>query len=1041
MMLPYRDWNNTATPYPLGQSIHEIFAKVAADLPQAPCLLCDGEQISYSLLDRAANAYAAHLADFGVGRGDLVPIRLPRSPELVAALLAVLKLGAAYALIDEAWPRNRVQDVVAQLGATVLVGVDQTPITNQVPVRIWTPPAGGLASVAGSAPDFVPAKVGGLDPACVFFTSGTTGRPKGVLSPHRATVRLFRPGAPIAFAPGTVMPQAAAVAWDGYSFELWSVLLNGGTSLIVAEPYISSDVLRAGIARHSVDTAFFTSSLFAMLVDEDPECMRGMRQIVVGGERLSSLHARRFLLAHPDTALFNAYGPIESTMYATLHRVTLEDCARPSGIPIGRPAPDTQVYILDGERRCEIGEVGELCIAGHGLALCYLGDPQLTSEKFAEATVDGTTVRLYRTGDLGCWDENGLLHFRGRLDRQVKIRGHRIEPAEVERQIERLLPEVRRCAVLALRDEFGVCRALAAFCQPRRAGDRLDGALQHLAPHLVHYQLPEYVLAVAEFPLTANGKLDEAALLGLARQLERPAEAEDASRRTPGDPLTDLVARTVANVLGVPGVSSDCEFTALGGTSLDAGRVCARLASRLGRPVPVSLLLRGGTVRDLAHQLREDEARTPRSSLTPKDVELVLSPAESSFLVQHLLDPDGREAHCLAAWVIDGPLDHAALNSAVTDVHRRHDALGSAYRLGRGRAFRLPVEAPAPEVVVLAECATVDEALASVRDALDAPLDPTAGHLWRVLLAPVGQSTSVIGYAVHHIAFDGWSEAVLAADLAAAYNARCEAREPSWAQIPSGVEVYALRSAHLNAADIGAQQKHVAERLRGVPELRFPHGSENTETTVLTTEFTVSPDMCTAVDALARSIHQTRFAVLLSCYARSLARTTGQDDFGIGVPVAQRTDERLEHTLGCHIGTVCVRISPSALDEDLVSSAAETGRLAREALGSQDVGINEVVRTINPPRSGRAPLFQTIFAYQDNAPAELALVGCRTTFHRLPYLGIPAEIQTEIWPADDGSLRVVINSRTPAVARSFAGELTSNLADSIADLSRRRPQQ
>ena len=1034
-MLPPHDWNDTSAPYPQGESIHGIFAAIAAGRPEALCLLHGDRRISYGLLDRAANGYATRLADCGVGRGDLVPIRLPRSPELVAAVLAVLKLGAAYSLIDEAWPRPRVQEVLTQLEATVLVDARPASVAEWAPVRAWAPPAGGLASVAEDAPGFVPAEVRGQDPACVFFTSGTTGRPKGVLSPHRATVRLLRPGTLPHFAPGTVMLQAAAVPWDGYSLELWGMLLNGGTSVIVDEPYISPGVLRSGITLHGVNAAFFTTSLFNMLVDEDQECLRGLRQVVIGGERLSVPHVRRFLAAHPDTVLLNGYGPIETTMHATIHRVTAEDCDRPSGVPIGRPAPDTQVHILDGERPCGIGETGELCIAGHGLALRYLGRPELTAEKFIDVVLEGAVTRVYRSGDLAHWDEDGLLHYHGRADRQIKIRGHRVEPAEVERQIERLLPDVRRCTVLALRDESGASRALAAFCQPRQPGNELDGALRQLSPHLVSYHLPEHLLSVADFPLTANGKLDESALLALVPQAGTRADTETASHQDSGDALTDLVMHTFADVLGLPAVSPDAEFSSLGGSSLDAGRICARLAARLERAVPVSFLLRGRTARNLADRLRQDLNSTASAGAVPELAEVPLTPAQNGFLINHMLDPGNHDAHCLAAWVIDGPLDRAALGRAVADVHRRHPSLSSAYRMGRGRAFSVQNDPPAPDVVPLAGCATVEDALASVRDALDAQLDPTTGLLWRVVLASAGPSTWVLGYGVHHIAFDGWSEAVFAADLATAYNARREGRSPSWAPLPSAAQAYALRAAHLRAADAEAQRDQTAVRLRGVPELRFPGQPESTETAVLRTEVTLGPDSSAAVDELAASTRQTRFAVLLSYYVRALAKTTGQDDFGIGIPVAQRIDARLEHVVGCHIGTICVRVTPRALDADPPTAAAEAGRLVREALASQDVGIDEVARAVNPPRSSRSPLFQTLFAYQDNTPAGLPLTDCRTEFRQLPYIGTQAEIQTEIRPMREGGLRIVVNWQSAAVAPQFARELGEVLVSLITGLS------
>src|SRR4051812_4594529 len=443
-VLPDPTWTTgQRTSAPAG-GLHEAVAAVARRRPDAVALLCGDRRISYAELDATADAWAASLVRAGVGRGDLVPIRLPRGPELVIALLAVLKTGAAYALLDVAWPDRRGRDVIATLGARGLIADGDTEADAGPVGVVWTP----CWRIAGLHRDFVPVAVDGTDPCCVFFTSGTTGEPKGVLTSHVATARLFGDGTGAGgftrFGEDTVMPLAAPVPWDAFSLELWGVLLSGGTSLIVAEPYLSAAAFRAGVAEHGVDSVWLTSSLFNMIVDEDAAAFTGVRQVMIGGERLSPGHVGRFLRAHPDVALHNGYGPVESVVFATTHRITEADAAASGGIPIGRPVPGTRIHVLDGDRPCAIGTTGEICVSGDGLALRYLGDPELTATKFAEIQVDGAPVRVYRTGDLGEWGADGLLRYLGRADRQVKIRGHRVEPAEGERPVERLAA-LRRC--------------------------------------------------------------------------------------------------------------------------------------------------------------------------------------------------------------------------------------------------------------------------------------------------------------------------------------------------------------------------------------------------------------------------------------------------------------------------------------------------------------------------------------------------------------------------------------------------------------------
>src|SRR3569833_2834601 len=533
--------------------LHEQFARTARTHPDAIALIEDGTATSYWELDATADAWAAELVAAGVRPGALVLAPFPRSVALVTALLAVLKSGAAYSLPAPDWPEQRIRDVLGDLNSPLLVAPAGTAAPAGSEVPIWSPPVGKVAAPSG----FQPASVSADDPCCVFFTSGTTGRPKGVLSPHRATARLFQPKGFARFAADTTMPLAAATPWDAFSLELWSVLLNGGTSVIVTEPYLSAAARSEAVARHGTDTVWLTSSLFNMIVDEAPEAFRGLHQVMVGGERLSTPHVQTNQRGHPGSVLLNGYGPVESTVFATTHRVAEADCDRPRGVPLGRPVPGPQVYVLDGTRACAVAEVGEICLAGDGLALGYLNDPTLTEEKFQRRLVEGRRVRVYRTGDLGCRDRDGLLHYRGRAARQVKLRGHRVDPAEVERQVERRLPDVRHCRVVVWDCVAGDGRELAAFCVPTRTGAPLDGALPVLRGALVAYPRPAAVVSVDAFAVTAQGERGGRALLTMAPQLFAPPDVMPKTTKTnntpttePQDPLAQTVADAFAAVTG-----------------------------------------------------------------------------------------------------------------------------------------------------------------------------------------------------------------------------------------------------------------------------------------------------------------------------------------------------------------------------------------------------------------------------------------------------------------------------------------------------------
>ncbi|GAA4896974.1 amino acid adenylation domain-containing protein [Stackebrandtia albiflava] len=482
--MPSDDWNTAL--------IHEAFSHRAARDPEAVAVRHGAERFTYRRLESTADHYAARLAGLGAGRGRVVPVLLEKSPTLVAALLAVLKTGAAYAALDPRWPRARVAGILDQIRAPFVIAED----TPDHPVPAWNPFHETVPAVVDPAPRV------GVTPgeaASVFFTSGSGGVPKGVISPHRGTTRLF-PGDFADFGPGRVMAQTSPVAWDGFSLEVWGMLTTGGRCVIPEGTYFMPDRLRRMVTEDGLDTLFLTTSLFNLFVAEDPECFTGLRQVLTGGERASATAFAAFLRTHPGVALIHCYGPAEATVFTTTHRVTASDPAHPLGVPLGTAVPETAVHLLDGE----------ICVSGSGLGIGYLADPELTARRFGTVTIAGEPVRIYRTGDLGVRDHSGTLHFRGRVDRQVKIAGHRIEPGDVEDAAARV-PGVEACAVLPESDDTGRHTGLVLCCVID--GSTTPAAVRRsLADVLPRYLVPDRVLPVAAIPLNPNGKVDHVAL-------------------------------------------------------------------------------------------------------------------------------------------------------------------------------------------------------------------------------------------------------------------------------------------------------------------------------------------------------------------------------------------------------------------------------------------------------------------------------------------------------------------------------------------------
>ncbi|WP_327674391.1 AMP-binding protein [Kitasatospora sp. NBC_00458] len=493
--------------------MHAAVAECADRAPHDLALVQGAERVDYRTLTGAARVLAGRLAAWGVRPGDVVPLLVPRGAQLIALQLGVLMSGAAYATLDPRWPPTRIASILAQLDDPVVVG---RPGDEPLGVtRTLAPSPLSALAIGSNEPGgpFEPVAAALDDPAMVFFTSGSTGVPKGVLIPHRAVTRMFGPGGLDGFGPGHVTPQVAPAAWDMYAFELWGQLTTGGACVVVDESHLMPSRLRTLVADEGVDTIWLTTSLFNLVVDEDPGAFDGLGTLYVGGEKQSPRHVALFLERFPDLPIWNGFGPAENCMLTTVHRMAPADGAAPAGIPVGVPVPGTTVVLLreDGSPAPR-GERGEIVALGSGVALGYLNNETLTRERFPTLEVAGGRHRVLRTGDVGMFDEDGILHYYGRRDRQIKLSGNRIELGDVEAAAS-AIPEIRTCAAVARADAGGTVEHIALVYT------LVDGAelaprdvRRRLTTRLPAYAVPARFEQVDDLPRRDNGKVDLQAL-------------------------------------------------------------------------------------------------------------------------------------------------------------------------------------------------------------------------------------------------------------------------------------------------------------------------------------------------------------------------------------------------------------------------------------------------------------------------------------------------------------------------------------------------
>ena len=607
------EWNDTRTDYPRHKLIHQLFEEQAAASPGAVAVRFGNVTLTYHELNVRANQLAHHLRMLGVGGGSLVGLFLDRSVELVVSLLGILKAGGAYLPLDSDYPEDRLSFMLRDADAQITLA-DRSNLAKLAAI------SGGCRIVRVDecrwddlASENLPADTKAEGPAYVMYTSGSTGQPKGVVVNHRAVVRLVRATHYCDFGPSQVFLQLAPISFDASTFEVWGPLLNGAQLAVMQPGTVSLSDLGRAIHFYGVTTLWLTAGLFHLMVEQRPQDLEPLRQLVAGGDCLYSKDVLLALQAMPNGCVINGYGPTEGTTFSCCHRMS---SANPPGdpVPIGRPIANTTVYVLDdGGEPVGVGEIGELFIGGDGLASCYLNDSDLTSQKFVtNPFCEERYTRLYRTGDLVCFREDGLLEFRGRKDNQVKIAGHRIEPGEIEVALSHH-PAVRQ-SVVVTRTDGNYDKRLVAYVVGTTADESLAEQLRaFLAISLPSYMVPARILLQDTLPLSLNGKIDRDALP--ASEPVRSGLDSDSSAQSAG--LEGIVSKIWKRILNLESLGHNDNFFDLGGDSLKLIEAHAEIQKLVGREVSITDLFEYTTVQSLARHL--GDAGTPAPAFTSAD--------------------------------------------------------------------------------------------------------------------------------------------------------------------------------------------------------------------------------------------------------------------------------------------------------------------------------------------------------------------------------------------------------------------------------------
>jgi amino acid adenylation domain-containing protein len=962
------EWNETSPPSPLPSlshppgegrhlpaTLHELFLAQAERTPDAVALVCEAQWITYGRLAERSLRLAARLRELGVGPEVRVVVSLPRSPELVEAILAVLQAGGAYVPLDPDDPPERREWIAADCGAALVITESE----------LFSPLPGKGRGELGEGP-------GVRALAYVLYTSGTTGRPKGAMVPHRAAVNhLLWTQATYGLRPGDAGLLKTPIGFDVSVRELFWPLAVGARVVIVRPGgERDPDHLIDLIQREGVTVASFVPSMLAAVLDR--KSVPSLKKVIAGGEALSADLAERCLRRLPGASLHNHYGPTETAVNATSWRYRPGE--RP--VPIGRPIADVRIDLLDlWGGPVPIGVTGEIHVGGAGVGRGYLGRPDLTAERFVPDPHE-PGARRYRTGDLARRRPDGALEFLGRRDHQIKVRGLRIEPEEVEAALSEC-PGVHEAAVVA-RDGALVAYVIA---------EELGALRSALAARLPAFLIPSSFVRVDKLPRTSSGKVDRRAL---AQREMQAAALPEAGFEPPRTPVEEQVAAIWSEVLDRPRIGAHDDFFALGGHSLLALQVTGRLREAFGIEIPLRRLFEAPTLDAVAREVETALLAGPGRMPPPlvrvsRDREIPLSFSQESLWLLHQLDPESPAYNVPAAVRVSGRLDPAALERTLSEIVRRHEALRTTFPGGRPiQKIHPPRPAALPQIDLRGLPIALGEAEARrlAGDEALRPFDLSRGPLLRAALVRLGDEEYLFLLTLHHAISDEWSVAVLVREVGAIYPALAAGLPSPLPDLPIQVADHAVwQREWLRGEVVEERLAWWRERLAGAPPppiIELPLDRPRTGERSFRggrVPLEIPAEAAQRLRRLGRESSASLFMVLLAGFQAWLSRLGAGPDLVVGAPVANRSHPGTEGLIGFLVNTLPLR-GDLAGDPGFAELVERSREVCLGAFAHQDLPFERLVQELRPERSlAHAPLFQVMLALHNVPTPALDLPG------------------------------------------------------------------
>ncbi|AIK38221.1 D-alanine--poly(phosphoribitol) ligase, subunit 1 [Bacillus pseudomycoides] len=975
------EWNQTMKESSF-VSVPALIEKQVSKSPDSIAVICDGIELTYKELNEQVNQLAHFLLERGVQSKEFVALAFPRSVEMVIGMLAVLKTGAAYLPIDPEYPEDRITYILSDakpaciLTHSSVLGdlpngdhITRVVLDNQdTKEELRGYQKNNLDSFDGAAP---------LNPAYTIYTSGSTGKPKGVVVPMQSLSNfLLAMQDQFSLHVNDRLLAVTTFAFDISALEIYLPLISGASVQIAQKEAVQdSSALTEIIQKENITIMQATPTLWHALVTDYPERLIGLK-VLVGGEALPSNLASR--LKELNCHVTNLYGPTETTIWSTFMDMNEEESGTPS---IGRPIWNTEVYVLDaGLQPVPPGVVGELYIAGTGLANGYLGRPELTAERFVANPFGKLGTRMYRTGDLVKWRKDGSLDYVSRADHQIKIHGFRIELSEVETVLSQH-PHVEQVVVIVREDRPGDKR-LVAYIVPDADGNLdLVEIRTYAEGSLPGYMIPSAIMMMSELPLTPNGKINR-------KVLPAPDFNLLVSERVARNPQEEILCDLFAEVLSIARIGIDDNFFEIGGHSLLASRLMGRIRETLGVELGIGKLFESPTVAELVKQLDSTQSARPAIQKVERPREVPLSFAQRRLWFLNCLEGPSPTYNIPVVIRMSGELNREALQAAFYDIVDRHETLRTIFPNTLGTSHQQILETNEANPTLIVTQTTDSELPKVLAEAVRYSFNLAEEPAIRMELFEINPDEHVLLVLLHHIVGDGWSLNPLSRDIATAYQVHCKGESVQWKSLPVQYADYALWQQELLGNEsaqgslISQQIEFWKEELKGLPaQLELPTDYQRpVETSYCgeTIDFHVNPELHERLLELARKNGVSLFMILQSGLAALLTRLGAGTDIPIGSPIAGRSDDALGDIVGLFVNTLVLRTDTSG-DPSFSELLSRVRKVNLSAYEHQDVPFERLVEVLNPVRSRNShPLFQIMLAFQNTPEATLDIPNLET---------------------------------------------------------------